>query len=171
MELLIPGLILVALMAYVSTRIKRSAVRAFEPEAIHGDGFSITKPEGFLHLSEENTEYAFEAYSKEFGQGAADNVRAAHAIVIVGDADLGETAAIERSRLSNVDETEAFELGEAHCMILKGELLREGHKFQVSTKILRQAGRTFTLRIEVLEEPASDFARRIDEMILSFRPN
>jgi hypothetical protein len=34
MEILIPGLILVALMVYVSTRIKRAAARAFEPENV-----------------------------------------------------------------------------------------------------------------------------------------
>lgn len=171
MELLIPGLILVALMAYVSTRIKRSAARAFEAETIEGSGFTITKPEGFLHLSAENTEYAFEVYSKEFGSGEADNIRAARAIVIPGNSGFHEAAAAERSRLSEVDESEAFELGEAHCLLLKGELLKEGYSFLVSAKILQRDGRTLTLRIEVLEEKADDFARKIDEMILSFNPN
>jgi hypothetical protein len=171
MELLIPGLILVALMAYVSTRIKRSAARAFESETINGDGFTITKPEGFLHLSDENTSYAFEAYSKEFGREGAEDIRAAHAVVIAGNSGLDEAAAIERSRLSGVDETETFELGEAHCMILKGELLRDANNLLVSTKILQQEGRTFTLRIETLKELAGDFARRVDEMMLSFNPN
>ena len=32
MELLIPGLILVALMVYASTKIKKAAAAAFEPE-------------------------------------------------------------------------------------------------------------------------------------------
>jgi hypothetical protein len=171
MELLIPGLILVALMAYVSTRIKRSAARAFETETIEGDGFTIVKPDGFLHRMDENTEYAFEAYSKDFGRGLAENVRAANSVVIAGRSGLDEAVAIERSRLSDVEESEAFELGEAHCVLLQGELLRDGHPFQVFTKILQREDRTFTLRIEVLKELTDDFTRRIDEMILSFNPN
>src|SRR5262249_40692599 len=109
MELLIPGLILAALMAYVSTRIKRSAARAFAAETIEGDGFAIIKPEGFLHLSDENTGYAFEAYSKEFGRDSAENIRAVRAIVIAGYSGLDEAIAIERSRLSNIEESETFE--------------------------------------------------------------
>ena len=48
MEILIPGLILVGLMVWVSTRIKRNAAKAFEREEIETAEFSLTKPEGFL---------------------------------------------------------------------------------------------------------------------------
>jgi len=171
MELLIPGLILVALMAYVSTRIKRSAARAFEAESFTGDGFTLNKPDGFLHLSEENSEHPFEAYSKEFGTGDAGNIRAAHAVVMVGESDFNEVAMAERSRLSEIDESGAFELGEAHCMLLKGELVNNGRPYLASAKIMQKDGRTLTLRIEVLKERADDFARKIDDMLLSFNPN
>lgn len=66
MEILISGLIIVALMAYVSTRIKRSAAAAFEAETIEGEGFTIDKPAGFLHNLNADPKYVFEAYSKEF---------------------------------------------------------------------------------------------------------
>ena len=49
MEILIPGLILVALMVYVSTKIKKNAVDAFGEETITTDDFVLIKPEGFLH--------------------------------------------------------------------------------------------------------------------------
>src|SRR5687767_8261126 len=49
MELLIPGLILVALMVYASTRIKRTAAAAFDRETVDTEDFIIQKPEGFLH--------------------------------------------------------------------------------------------------------------------------
>jgi hypothetical protein len=68
MELLIPGLILVALMVYASTRIKRNAARAFEAETIETDEFIIQKPEGFLHNLNGDPKYLFEAYSKEFSK-------------------------------------------------------------------------------------------------------
>lgn len=70
MELLIPGLILVALMVYASTRIKRSAAAAFDEEAIETDEYVIQKPEGFLHNLNAGSEYLFEAYSKEFSKEA-----------------------------------------------------------------------------------------------------
>lgn len=66
MEILIIGLIIVALMVYTSTRIKRNAAAAYEPEAIEGDGFVIQKPEDFLHNLNADPRYIFEAYSKSF---------------------------------------------------------------------------------------------------------
>src|SRR5215218_5042830 len=82
MEILILGVILVALMAYVSTRIKKSAARAFEREVIETGDFRLVKPEGFLSPVSENSEYAFEAYSKDFGEDdAAAEHRQARAVV------------------------------------------------------------------------------------------
>src|SRR4030095_7816250 len=68
MELLIPGLILVALMVWVSTRIKKRAAEAFEPETIESENYSLHKPEGFLHFID-SPDHDFEAYSKEFDEG------------------------------------------------------------------------------------------------------
>src|SRR5205085_2158799 len=84
MEILIVGVILVALMVYASTRIKKSAARAFESETIDADEFYIEKPEGFINpLRDESAEYAFEAYSKDFGTGDAENVYQAQAFITV----------------------------------------------------------------------------------------
>jgi hypothetical protein len=66
MELLIPGLVLVALMIYASTRIKRTAAKAFEAETIETDEFVIQKPAGFLHNLNAAPDNVFEAYSKDF---------------------------------------------------------------------------------------------------------
>src|SRR5258707_9193856 len=86
MELLIPGLILVALMVYASTRIKKTAAAAFEPETIETDTFIIQKPDGFLNVINGDPQYSFEAYSKEFGGPGAENFRqgTAHLSVYVG---------------------------------------------------------------------------------------
>jgi len=141
MELLIPGLILVALMVWASTRIKRSAARAFEAEHIEGDGFSLDKPDGFLQKLDDKSEYAFEAYSKDFGRGLAENTRAATAVVVVNDQNDGPD-----------------------------QLMRGGHEYQVRTKTIGSNSHRLTLRIEVLAEQFDDFARRIDEMLTSFAP-
>src|SRR5713226_4104201 len=75
MELLIPGLILVALMVYASTRIKKTAAVAFEPETIETDDFIIQKPDGFLNKINRDVQFEFEAYSKEFGGPGAEDFR------------------------------------------------------------------------------------------------
>ncbi|MFN0277719.1 MAG: hypothetical protein ACKVRN_03860 [Pyrinomonadaceae bacterium] len=74
MEILIPGLILVALMVYASTRIKKTAAAAFEQETIETDEFIIQKPEGFLHNLNGDPKFVFEAYSREYSK-ANDKLR------------------------------------------------------------------------------------------------
>ena len=67
MELLIPGLLLVALMVYASTRIKRVAAEAFEAESIEKDAFTIEKPAGFLNVIAPKPPLLLDGYTKEFG--------------------------------------------------------------------------------------------------------
>src|SRR6476620_3282039 len=76
MELVIPGLIIVALMAWASTKIKKRAADAFETESIETDRYSLRKPEGFLHVLGDS-EHEFYAYSREYGSGSGSKVRRA----------------------------------------------------------------------------------------------
>jgi hypothetical protein len=168
MELLIPGLALVALMVYISTRIKRSAARAFEAEHIDCDGFTLEKPDGFLHRIDDEGGFAFDAYSKDFGMGAAENVRAATAVVIANEAGLERAAQNERKRLASAETGEKLELGEAHGLLIKGSLVKDGHEFEAWIKILQRGSRTLVLRIEVLKERAADFVERVQTMLISF---
>ena len=68
MEILIIGLIVVALMVYASTKIKNEAKRAYEREDFSAEHFKITKPDGFIIPIKEDSEFAFEAYSKDFSE-------------------------------------------------------------------------------------------------------
>ncbi len=47
---------------------KKSAAHAFESEIIETENFRLVKPAGFIHPLREVSDYAFEAYSKEFGE-------------------------------------------------------------------------------------------------------
>lgn len=167
MELLIPGLVLVALMVYASTRIKRSAARAFEAEHVERPDFVIEKPEGFLHKVN-TSDKDFEAYSKEYGRGLAENVRAATAVVTRSTAAIDEIADAEKARLSIVESDEKFELDDSHCRLIAGEFIRDGHKFKVREKIIALPEGTLTLRVDVLDEQFNDFVRRIETLISSF---
>ena len=170
MELLIPGLILVALMVWASTKIKRAAAKAFDAEHVEGDGFAIDKPDGFLNRHYDSSEYLFDAYSKDFGNGKGSNVRAATAIVFSSDESLNEAASLEQSRLLNSDRSERFELDGRHCIIVTGQEERDGHKFNVSEKLLECGARTVVLKIEALQETSEDLSRKIEQLILSFSP-
>lgn len=170
MELVIPGLILVALMVWASTKIKRSAAKAFDAEHVEGDGFAIDKPDGFLNKHYENSEFLFDAYSKDFGTGDTANVRAATAVIYSTDESINEAATLEQTRLLGSDRSERFELDGRHCIIVTGQEERDGHKFNVSEKLLECGARTVVLKVEALQETSEDLARKIENMILSFSP-
>jgi hypothetical protein len=170
MELVIPGLILVALMVWASTKIKRSAAKAFDAEHIEGDGFALDKPDGFLNRHYDNSEFLFDAYSRDYGTEKANNVRRATAVVFSSDESLNEAASLEQSRLMKSDRSERFELNGAHCIIVTGEEERDGHKFGVSEKLLECGGRTLILKVEALQETPDELSRKIEQLLLSFSP-
>jgi hypothetical protein len=145
MEILILGVILVALMAYVSTRIKKSAARAFEKEVIETEDFSLVKPEGFLHPLNDDSEYAFEAYSKEFGEdGAAAKMRRARAIVRINES-----------------------YGQATDVVTETERDENGAQLQTFRKVLKNR-KIFELEISVLREYKEQYLDKINEMLDSF---
>lgn len=145
MEILILGIILVALMAYVSTRIKNSAAQAFEREIIETEDFRLVKPEGFLNPVNENSEYAFEAYSKDFGEEDAAEYRRAHAVVSVQ-----QNPAPDENLPSEIEKTE------------KGVTLQTFHK------ILKGDNKFYELEISLLKEYREQYFDKINEMLNSF---
>ncbi len=149
MEILILGGILVAAMVYVSTKIKRSAARAFERETIETDKFSIVKPEGFISPINENSEYAFEAYSKDFGTSdETEKLRQAQAVLKIID---------------NFETNEKPFTGES-------ETLENGVAVQMFHKILENenSSKIYKLEISVLKEYREAYLAKINEMLDSF---
>lgn len=144
MEILILGVILVALMAYVSTRIKKSAAQAFEREAIEAEDFRIIKPEGFLNLvSGENPENAFEAYSKDFGEGEASEYRK----VVV--------------KIHKTD-------GQSENLPSESEETRKDVTFQTFRKALKNNGKAYELEISAVKDYRDEYLDKINEMLNSF---
>src|SRR5262245_480612 len=126
MELLIPGLILVALMVWASTKIKRQAAEAFEPEEIEIDGFAVSKPEGFLHVINSRTNDLFEAYTKDFGEGEEDGIRRATAHITDRGSGLQQAVDNVKGLVENISDDQQYELGEAHVVQFSGERLEKG---------------------------------------------
>lgn len=143
MEILILGIILVALMAYVSTRIKKSAAQAFERETIETEDFRIVKPEGFLNPVSENSENAFEAYSKDYGE--AD-------------------AAEHRKAVVKIYKT----VGQSEDLPAESEKTEKGVTLQTFRKVLEKKEKSYALEISVVKDYRDEYFDKINEMLSSF---
>lgn len=149
--ILIPGLILVALMIYASTRIKKIAADAFEPETIETEEFSIEKPSGFLHNLNGDPKFTFEAYSKDFSK-ANDKVRAG-------------TATIQRIENSTLDEI-VNELSQTEGLVDDGTEILDEVAYRMMTqnddekeilyKLAESNGGVYKLEITAMDEAKSD---------------
>lgn len=176
MEILIIGGIVVALMVLVSTRIKKSAAQAYGSEIIETGEFRLIKPAGFVHPLRDVSDYAFEAYSKEFGEKNQRDVWRAQAYMTVSE---GLNLNAERKNSKGKDDKilsdkvlkDAVD-GEKVCLIEK-ETLNDGSKYFEYRKIIesRKQQKTYNLKILVLVSFKDEFKSRIDELVGSFQLN
>lgn len=160
MEILIVGLILVALMVYASTRIKRTAAEAYNPEWIETDEFVIDKPEGFLVVIGGDPQYLFEAYSKEFGGEAAPDFRRATAYITRSESDPAPEDQVLTDRSEKV-------AGRTY-RVIEAERLNKGVEFSVFTKSATNDGGPLRLEIIALKETTDEMLRDIESMLHSF---
>ncbi|MEP6788444.1 MAG: hypothetical protein ABJB40_08435 [Acidobacteriota bacterium] len=169
MELLIPGLILVALMVYASTRIKKTAAAAFDAETIETDDFIIQKPDGFLNKLNGDPEYAFEAYSKEFGGPGAENVRQGTAHLKIYDGVSSEQAVANLLK-SGVEITGDISevVNEIRYRVIEAGRTEKGVELRVFYKIAERNSRTYEFEITALAETSGEFMRKIETMLAGF---
>jgi len=166
MEILIPGLILVALMVYVSTRIKRTAADAYEKERVETSDFSVTKPDGFIIIVNNEPNVVFGAYSKEYGLDRADVFRQVAAVVRVYKDEPLEK--VRDSILSASSKT----IDERHLaggsMIIETETMRDDVVFNNESRLWEKGGSTLEFRVTALSETHEANKKNIDELISSF---
>lgn len=169
MELLIPGLMLVALMIYVSTKIKKNAALAYERETVETPEFSIIKPEGFICPVDHGEELLFAAYSKEYGRDHADGFRQVSAeIRMFTDADFDEVR--ERVKVDSVriiSENIGILNGGKSCVI-EAERVEDGITLETFYKIIVSEGKVYQLTVAVLPEYKVDYAGKVEELLSSF---
>lgn len=166
--ILIPGLILVALMVYASTRIKRVAAEAFEPETIDTDDFSLEKPDGFLNVINHDEALALDIYSRDMGKGEAAEFRAARAEVRVYEKrSLDYAVSAIRETVAVGGETSEV-INETKYRVIEAERVDEGIVFEEKYKVAEKDGRVFEFKIVALSETNGEFQRKIDTMLNSF---
>lgn len=168
MELLIPGLILVALMVYASTKIKRTTAAAFEAETVETDEFVISKPDGFLHVLNGDPQWAFEAYSKEFGGPGAEEIRRATATVKVTKTTAREEAN-RRLNAGNIlidDRSEV--IGETKYHLIETRAVANEIEYRNLFKIAERRGRTYIMTITAIAETTDEAMSDIEGILDSF---
>ena len=167
MEILILGLILVAFMVYASTRIKRSAAQAFDAETVETEQFVIQKPEGFLNVINGDPQYAFEAYSKEFGVDDAAEFRLGTATLKILESQGDPADTIKNSATEIVSDINEV-IGENHYRVIEAKRAKKEIEFRVLYKIAESGSKIFELEIAALSETPDEFSRKIESMLDSF---
>ena len=168
MEILIIGAIVVALMVYASTKIKRSAAAAFEPETIETDEFSLVKPEGFLAPVENEDYLAFYAYSKEYGEeGKAEKLRQSLIkLKILAGRSLTE---IGTNVKKSFDNTLSEENPDENTLILKGAKSENDVETLFYHKLIAKAERVFDLEMSLLADYREKYEEKAEKLLESFR--
>ena len=165
MEILIPGLILVALMIYASTKIKKSAAEAYEPETIETDDFMIHKPAGFLTVIGGDPKFAFESYSKEFGEEGASEFRKATATISVFNVGARPTnVSGEDEIISDVSK----KIGGQSYRVTEAKRTEKNVEFRVFRKSGEKHGRIVRVEVIALKETTDQLLNDIESMLRSF---
>lgn len=157
MELLIPGLILVAFMVWASTRIKKNAAAAFDAETVETDEFSIRKPEGFLHVLNDKSGLAFRSYSKQFGKVGNREVR--KATIEIEKHEDSDIDALRTEIELGSESTDSFETyldgGEKAAWMFTKSIINGG-EYSVIRKLVTRGSTVWEGRESVLSETEED---------------
>jgi glycerol-3-phosphate dehydrogenase len=168
MELLIPGLILVALMVWASTKIKKTAAAAYEQETVSTAEFTIVKPDGFIIPVSDESPYLFEARTKEYETLRKESIPQVSAVVTkhVGETfeSVCEGIKVAAARVTSED---VHREGSRVCVI-EAEEAENGVTYATRFKILESTGEILVLRLRAVGEQSDDTSRKIDEMVRSF---
>ncbi len=167
MEILIVGSIIVALMVYTSTKIKRSAARAFEEEIIDTEDFYLVKPEGFLNPIRDESEFAFVAYSKDYGEDEAEKLRQAQVTLkVLSGKKFAEVCEDAKQSVDKVWSEEKIGKG---IFLLKGEKAEKSVETEIYHKIIEDEQNIYDLQVTVLGETQETYEERVNKLIESFR--
>lgn len=153
-------------MAYVSTRIKKSAAEAFEAEPVVAGEIALIKPEGMLAPVDIEPPLLFRAYSKEFGEAPNARVRRIAADVsLLPKVNVRKAAAeIRRSADSVVSES-----GSDGSLELRTKETAGKARFDGFYKLIGRGPDTFQLRIIALDDEGPSGEDKAREMLDSFR--
>ena len=156
-------------MVWASTRIKKVAASAFEPEAVETEDFVIQKPEGFLNVINGDPKYAFEAYSREYGTDGAEEFRQGRLYVTVREnAAVEDVVAEVKAAASETVEDIGEVIGANHYRLIDVKRSEKETELYVTYKIGERNGKVFTLEAVRLAETSDEIVRKMEVMVASF---
>ena len=163
----------IAVLMFISSRIRRVASRAFEPETIENVEFKINKPEGYLNPINNGSEYPFEAYTRELGEKSAGRLRKSIVKMSVNDGLIFKNSCESAKR--NVDNVysetilENVPKGQQICLI-EGEKMEDEVNRFVFHKIVESENqnKTYDLEVSILEANEDEYIGKATELINSF---
>ncbi|MBK9163774.1 MAG: hypothetical protein IPM21_07665 [Acidobacteria bacterium] len=169
MEILIVGSILVALMVWASTKIKRDAAAAYDEELIEGEGFTLTKPAGFIHMLNDDSGVTFRANSRDFGTGdATEKYQATIAVERHEGRELDALAAEIKESATEVLSDEKFIALERRNVRLELSAIEDDIQLRRFVRLAESDGAIFELRADVLEEISTEHEKAIENLISGF---
>lgn len=167
MEILIIGLIIVALMAYTSTKIKKAAREAYQSETLTGEGFSIVKSEGYMVPGrDERSPYEFEIVSKEFGGGDCGKRRQVSLTLNVsGGSDIAGVRKEMRSQLTDITEDELLKDSQKTTLSMTGDRKLDGCSLRIFMRSFERGGKVFRFDAAATLEDIEDHEENINAML------
>jgi hypothetical protein len=162
--------IFITILLTISSRIRKAASRAFEREEIAGREFFLIKPEGLINPINNKSKFAFEAYSKDFGKGDAEDLKQAQIFVnVFPDADFTEICEDTKRAAGEILSEELAE-NEKICLIKNEETLENTTAYNFY-KIIESdtSKKIYVLKFSVLKGCLEDYQDRIDETLESFK--
>lgn len=173
MEILIIGGIFVLIMVIVSTKIKKHAAAAFQPETVEKEDFIIEKAAGFLYPLRDEPDFPFEAYSKMYGERSTRNIWRARIRLRISDG-LNFAKLIKEIKQGkekfisqkNFDDIPADQRG----TIIRTEKTEDEVDYKILRKIVqsKKQGKTYELKTTILEPYGEEFTDKACEMMESF---
>lgn len=153
-------------MVWASTRIKKNAAAAFDPETIQTDEFIIQKPEGFLHNLNGDPKFIFESYSKELSK-VNDNFRIGTATITKIENSTLDSVVSEMLEADDSVDHGTEIIAEHRYRHLESRKNNDGVETEISYKLAEKNGNVYKLEITALEEAAN--AQWVETFFDSFR--
>jgi len=168
MEILIIGFIIVALMAYASTKIKKAAREAYEAETVVTEEYSIKKAAGYIIPVAERNVSDLEILSKDYGKDECGKFRQAMLkLSIDKGVELASVRKKLRTELASVDIDELIKDTQKITLTMTGESEQEGCPTRVFIKYFVRGGKIYKFKAVVLEENIDDHLENIESMLES----
>ncbi len=171
MEILILGGILVALMVFVSTRIKKNSAKAFEREKIETEDYSIYKPEGFIMPVRFKSDFALEMYSKDKGEEKAGTINQAWATLKIFKKDnFAEICRRAKQTAAKIISEETARDGGLNYFFMHGTGAEETVGKEIFYKIIEdtKSGAIYELQSSVLNDYLETHSSKVSAIMQSF---